>query len=1404
MMHIQRGGHLGLRVCILGLFALAGSSAATAQVAVPPELHGWEAWVLHDHPTHRCPWLVTGSPADDERICAWPGNLELQVDAQGGRFSQRWQAAADTWLPLPGNREYWPEAVTVDGKPAAPVMQDGAPAVRVAAGTATIAGIFHWARRPEVLPLGAAVSLIDLTIDGARIPAPQRTAAGVMLGAQTVARQDDHLELRVFRKLDDALPARLTTELHLTVAGEAREIRLPGALPAGFVPIAVDGGLPARLDPDDTLRVQARPGNFTLVIEARGPSPVTEVRLGPRAAPWPAQEVWSFRSEEQLRTASVEGVAPTDPAQADVPGEWRTLPAYHLDARSTFRLVERTRGIPTQNDNTLQLRRTAWLDLAGKSYTLVDTVSGHMRQGWRLDMVAPYVLQSASITSPGEEPLLITAGVTPGLTGVELRSSQVNLKTISQVRRVSVALPASGWHTRFAQVSGQLIVGPGYRLLAALGPDSAPQAWLERWRLLDIFGVLLVAVVAWRLLGLRTALIALAALVLTYQESGAPTWLWLNILVALALLHAAPEGPLKRGAAVYRLLALGALLVALVPFAITQARLALYPQLEALELLPSTAASEVRAAPSVEELKRAREADLISRRFNLPAGSIAAPAAAPPASVAASSALNNYASAGFPVQEAVVTGSLGSSVEPTRNLPRAEMRYEPGALVQAGPGVPAWSYHVYPYSWSGPVEANAVARFIISPPWLTRLWRVSGLVLSVLLLYDLTRSALPRLPAVWLGRAPTGAAVVLLAVGVSIGTPHSAEAASTPDPRLLSDLQTRLLEPPKCLPTCAEILSAAVTVDGARLSILLEVGALDSLGVPLPGAEPSWSPDLVQIDGAAAGGVYRNASGTRYVMLSAGHHLVRVGGALGAAEALSLAFPLPPRVIEVHAPGWDSGGVSERHLVSGALELARRRVVSDGGASAARQEEFPPFVSVDRLFHLAHDWTIVTTVGRVAPRSAAFTVTLPLLPNEAVTTPGLTTRDGAVTLGLGVGEPSHAFTSSLPPSETLELVAPPQGARGERWRFNVGANWHVEFSGTPAVVPGEGAPVWLSEYYPRPGEHLTLHATRPAATQGGTLAFDQVQLQSSIGKRSSDHTLILSYRSTQGGPHTLRLPADARVTRVLSDGEPIAMRPEHGVLSLSALPGSHTWTVDWETSEGVRVMTHSPVVTLAAPASNLQLSLSVPQDRWVLYAFGRGVGPTILYWGELLLFIVFAGLIGRSGLTPIATRDWLLLGLGLSTFSWGVFALFLVFVAAFQWRARNAAPAKWRSYNLMQVALALLAVAAILAVAGAVPQGLLAQPDMRILPASPSGELTWFVDQTADWLPSPGVLTVSLWWYKIAMLAWALWLSFALTRWVGWAWRVFNRDGVWRRPPVLTPPLQRPDGAAPVPGAGTT
>ena len=141
---------------------------------------------------------------------------------------------------------------------------------------------------------------------------------------------------------------------------------------------------------------------------------------------------------------------------------------------------------------------------------------------------------------------------------------------------------------------------------------------------------------------------------------------------------------------------------------------------------------------------------------------------------------------------------------------------------------------------------------------------------------------------------------------------------------------------------------------------------------------------------------------------------------------------------------------------------------------------------------------------------------------------------------------------------------------------------------------------------------------------------------------------------------------------------------------------------------------------LAAPGSNLRLSLRLPDDRWLLYAFAfrRRADHTLL--GRAAA-ISARRVIGRTTLTPLAARDWLLLGLGLSTFSWLVLGLFVVFVAVFAWRARHAAPADSQRFRLLQVGSGILAIIAIVAVISAVPQGLLAHPDMRIAPEASPG-----------------------------------------------------------------------------------
>jgi hypothetical protein len=71
-------------LCLLPLSALP-------QSFVPKDLDGWQAWVLHDKPFLRCPFFAnTDGTHKENRVCALPGRLNLELTQTGGRFTQVW------------------------------------------------------------------------------------------------------------------------------------------------------------------------------------------------------------------------------------------------------------------------------------------------------------------------------------------------------------------------------------------------------------------------------------------------------------------------------------------------------------------------------------------------------------------------------------------------------------------------------------------------------------------------------------------------------------------------------------------------------------------------------------------------------------------------------------------------------------------------------------------------------------------------------------------------------------------------------------------------------------------------------------------------------------------------------------------------------------------------------------------------------------------------------------------------------------------------------------------------------------------------------------------------------------------------------------------------------------------
>jgi len=1371
----------------LAAFAFLGSVTAHAQTqdSLPPPLRDWQAWVLRGEEFRRCPFLASanlqpGQPIEASAFrCIWPERLTLDVDARGGSFAQRWQVFSESWVTLPGSLEHWPLDVRVNGAPAAVVAVDGAPTLRLGPGVYAINGHFTWSTRPESLPLADLTALVDLDVDGQRVAQPERPGGAVWLGKRRSAEQPAALEVQVYRLVRDQVPAYLVTRIRLNVSGDAREELLGTALPAGFTPLTLTGALPARLERDGKLRVQVRAGSHEITLSARAAGVAGELaRPAADGGKWAREEVWSFASDDALRVAAAEGAEGIDPIQANVPREWQRYPAFRMADDSKLTVVERSRGLANADDNRLTLNRDLWLDFDHGGFTAVDNISGALRRDWRLDMAAPFELKSASSNG---EPLLVTAGA-GGRSGLEVRTPRLSLTTVARAR-AGGALPATGWTGRFDGVSGRLHLPPGHQLIAALGADSAPGSWFERWGLWSVFGVLIVVAFVYWTAGLVPAAIAAFAFLLTYQQAPSYIWLWGNLLAALAVARAAPEGRFRRIASGYRTTSFVVLALALLPFMWMQVRYALYPQLEGQGYYPALA-----QAGYSEPIAPPMEADLVAEQAptSVDAAAVSADAAAAP--VPPPEAMKRSDGRG----ESSVENPYGWSGLNARNVVQ---RYASGTRLQAGPGIPAWAYNSYDYHWSGPVEAADTVRFIYLGPVALFFWRIFGvaaLVTLFLWLASLSYGGRWRLPG--LPRAPASAGGLaamfapLLLAALVLGASAPARAQTGPGNELLDQLKQRLTEAPRCAPHCAEISEARVVVDGQRLEITLRVSALANVAVAMPHASDRWQLDDVAVDARASLALAREGDSTLWVPLTAGAHTVRLAGRLAPAESIQVAFPQPPRAVDVSALGWTVSGVNEGRLVSGTLELARERGSQRAAAGDPLEtgSEFAAFVRVDRIFNLDLDWTLQTVVTRVAPLRSAVSVEIPLVKGESVLTPGVEVRDGSRALvGLGTGEASTQWQSGLARAETLEVALPEDTARTEVWSFLVNPQWHVEFEGFPPVLPeDQNAPNWVFRFIPRPGEKLTVRVTRPNGIEGATLAIDSVRMSTTVGKRSANSTLQFQYRSTQGGRHILKLPAQARVTAVSFDGQPVQVRPEKGELPLALSPGKHGVQIEWDESDDVSFRTRPSAVDLSSPASNITQTVSMPESRWALFAAGKGVGPAILYWGELAVFIALAWLLGRWKHSPLKFHQWLLLGLGLSTQSWWVFSFTAAWLLAMRgrehWRPSETTT-RWR-FNTVQVLLGVFTVTAISTlVFSGIRNGLLSAPDMGVTgPGSGYGQFTWFQDQTAGALESPAIYSVPIWNYRLLFFVWAGWMAFALVGWLRWAFNAWKSGGLWR------------------------
>jgi len=1356
---------------LFGLFyACSVFAEPLSREDVPEPLKPWIGWVLHNEKDVDCPFAYNDL---SKTICIWPSELNLTFQKNSAVFSQKWEVFSDEiWILLPGNNKFWPQDIKVNGKKHPVGKRKGLPVVFIKEpGKYTISGKFKFDSIPEWIKVPKHTGLLKLAIKGKGISFPNMDNHGKLWLKQggedkNAVEKEDKLQLKVYRLIRDEIPLLLVTRVDLYISGKHREVKLGKAVANNFIPMRLKSDLPAKIEADGNLILQARPGKWTIEITSRHKGHVNELHFDPSRGFDVDEEVWVFEAKNHLRIVSIEGVMQIDPQQTTIPERWKKFSAYLMHSDDTMCFVEKKRGDPLPAPDQLNLHRTLWLDFNGTGYSIRDSIIGSMTTGWRLEMAPPVEL--GRVTVQGREQF-ITRLKGSDKAGVEMRYGNVRLEAESRLEDAD-NIPAVGWDRDFHSVKGILNLPPGWTLFDATGIDHIRQTWLKQWTLLDMFLVLIISLAVARLYSWPWGIIALAAMVLLNHEIDAPRWVWLNLLAAIALLRVVPKGKISSMINNYRMICIACLIFISLPFMVNQIRTGIYPQLEKPWQqigMQQTQQWATTGKVAIDEDKGYDQKTRLSSKLPKTIQSL---------------------------KQRMKEEAVSEDIDYLYNQQASQLkikRLDPNAKIQTGPGIPNWQWRQINFSWNGPVEKDQEISFVFISPFMNLILAVLRVILLAILIYCLFRlsgAVYSKNSGFSFSSIKNGIFSIISVLLLSVIVCQAHADNSFPPEKLLDELKLKLTEKdrPPCAPNCALSPRMKVRITGNQLDIRIEFHSLHpDTAVPLPGSVQHWQPQIVLIDEKPVFGLYREPStGYLWLNLPEGIHQIDIKGALPQRDVVWLQLPLKPHYVEINSEGWSVDGLYDNGVADTQLQFTRIRTDNDDKTAVSETFEpglLPSFVKITRIFLLDLDWQIETIVSRVTPVGSAIAASIPLLAGESVTS-DIRVENGNVLLNMAPDQKNFRWFSSLKIEDELALKAEDTLDWAEVWQVNIGTLWHAEISGIPVIHHQNKSGNWFPEWRPWPGEEIAIKITRPEGIKGQTHTIESSELSLSPGKRIRNAILNLKIKSSRGGSHTIKIPDNAKLQSVSINGKSQPVRQEKNSVTLPLTPGQQDIKLVWRELKDVETILKTSLINLGMKSVDSFISVSMPRDRWILFCGGPYVGPAVLFWGVVFVIILLSFGLGRLNITPLKFHHWALLSLGLTQGSLLIAIPVAGWFLVLGYRKQVAEKLSNFTFNLFQVFIILLSIVAFGSLLFGIKQGLLGYPNMQIS-GNGSGNylLKWYQDISGEILPQAWVFSLPLTIYRIAILAWALWIAFAFIKWLRWAWECFSARGLWRK-----------------------
>ena len=514
-----------------------------------------------------------------------------------------------------------------------------------------------------------------------------------------------------------------------------------------------------------------------------------------------------------------------------------------------------------------------------------------------------------------------------------------------------------------------------------------------------------------------------------------------------------------------------------------------------------------------------------------------------------------------------------------------------------------------------------------------------------------------------------------------------------------------------------------------------------------------------------------------------GVHKVSVEGQLQRRNSATLQFGIVPQHVVLKAEGWTVDGLSKTGSVGESLQIIRAGQETEKKEDALETQAeipLPDWYVVTREITLGQPWVVSTTVRRLGAGERSQMMKLPLLAGESVTEESIKVESGNAQVVFPRGESIVTWNSTFREEPKFELKASSGNNLNEEWKLRCATIWRCSFEGLKPVHTMEGSE-YVIDWKPWPGEKVDILVSKPLGVDGLTETIREAKLHWEPGSGLLRGTLSFTILSSQGGFRRITLPPGAMVQQVMNGGSATNLMPKGQILELPIHPGEEQFSISWQQPWDAGFASQLPLVDIGGEAFNVNVSSTIPGKRWLLAAKGPAWGPAVLFWGGLTIVLCFGLLVGKLGVPPLKTREWIFLGLGTATLHPTVLLVPVFWSLLVELRRRKPLQnAFW--FNGAQGGLLLLSLFTLGVLFASLYCGLIIDPDMGVRGQGSSTRfLKWYVDRSASGLPTPTIYWSPMWIYRLFMLCWSTWLVFVVLRWLKWAWSSLGDGGWWKR-----------------------